>query len=228
MGGHFQSLLDPHDLPPSPSDMPALAPTYAEKEMQRYRQDLSVASTNQAEQALASEIKALEQKLADLEKVAYAKDPLLRAYGQYRDKVHDWVQENRQGDSAVRTSYYTKSSDPEVLKQLQQTDTTLRDLMEMLITEELGTNPNFAPLLESTFELYEAAMPDNSRFVTRGASYWRLDRLIGFRSPTRPERVTLFADYLAEIGKRHDLLTAKLVAIERDQAVPPGMVDAIK
>jgi hypothetical protein len=228
LASHALPQLDPRDLPPSPFDMTASENTAAEKEMQRMQVDLPAVITNQAEAALVREIRELEQKRTDLENDAYAKDPLLRTYGQYLDKVHDWVQRNHKADNAVITRYYTGSGDPAEAKQRQQTDNTLSDLIQMLLIKELGTNKDFAPLLKSSFEIVETAFASSTNFMTRGSLYWRHDRLIGYRSPTRPERVTKFEDYLAEIDKRYDALTAKVATIQRDMSVPPEVEAQIK
>jgi len=223
-----QPQLDPQDLPPSPFDMTAAESTAAEKEMQSMRVELAAVTTNRAEMALAGEIRALEKKMVDLENDAYTEDPLLRTYGQYLEKAHDWVQKNHSGNPAVLTSYYNRSGDPAEAKQRQQTDNLLSELIQMMLIGELGANRNFAPLLKATFEISEAAFASNTNFMTRGSLYWRNDRVIGYRGLAPPAKVTKFEDYLAEIDKRYDSLIAKVAAIRLDMDVPPEVSDNIK
>lgn len=228
LAAHAQSLFDPADLPPSPFDTPTSESTHAEKELQRMQVDLTLVTTNEAESVLVREIRDLTDKLHELEKDAYAKDPLLRIYGQYLERPHTWAVNRHPSDNAVISSYYTANGDPEQKEQRQQIENTLSGLNQLILIKELGSNTNFAPLLKSTFEAMETMNSTNTQFRTRGSLYWQYDRLIGYQSPNRPVRLTRFEDYLAEIGKRYDLLTDKMEAIQRDKVVPPEVMAYIR
>ncbi|MGO8696562.1 MAG: hypothetical protein ACLQVY_02430 [Limisphaerales bacterium] len=203
-----------HDLPPVPSTVPEPARVLAILESHA---DLNPASTNQTELDLVGEIKAMKGKLQEMEAATYAKDPLLRIYGQYIDTTHDWVMKYHAREFNVANQYFNsggQTNSPEVRKGRHE----LIDLIDMDLYHELANHTNFAPLLKAAFE---AATGKDARL---GTSYARNDTLIGFRTATAPAPVNTFAAYAAEIELRSALVKAKLDEVQRELAVPDEVV----
>ena len=204
-----------HDLPPVPSTLPEPARVLAILESQL---DLNPVSTNQAELDLVGKIKAMKGKLQELEEAVYAKDPLLRTYGKYIEKTHDWVMKYHAREFSAANQYFNsgrQTISPEVSKSRHE----LIALIDMDLYRELANNTNFAPLLKAAFEA--AAGKDPARL---GTSYARNDTLIGFRPATAPAQVNTFEAYAAEIGLRSALVKAKLEQIQQELAVPDEVV----
>ena len=231
--------INPVDLPPSPFSLPASTEPQSASFLRDAGRalELHAATTNAAVKQLLGEIRDMKQKLAGLEADAYQKDPLLLTCDQYIEKAHEWVMDKHGAEvDAEMTYFFGSTNQPEAGKR-RKMENDLSHMMDLILLKELGGNTNFAPLIKSTFDNLEMLRALNTNAVGANPEahperqyypYWQSDRLIGYRQARRPVLTNSFVDILKEIGKRYDLLTAKVAQIQREQNIPPDVVAGVK
>jgi hypothetical protein len=206
-----------HDLLPVPSTLLELAKPASVLAILERQVDLNSVSTNQAELDLVSEVKTMQKKLQVLEEAAYAKDPLLRTFGKYSGKTHDWVMKYHAREFNAANRYFNSGGQTN-LPEVNKMQNMLIDLIDMDLFHEVANNTNWAPLLKAGFEATASRIPDLR------TSYARNDTLIGFHPATAPVPVITFETYAAEIERRSALVKAKLDEIQWELAVPDEVV----
>lgn len=219
-GAEPRSKFKLQDVPPSPFDAKLSTNTSPEADpiLQALEKEVArhAASTNQAAVDLIAEAKELTSKLLALQKAVEANNPLLRVYGRYVEKAHDWVMTTH-GREFWEANRYFSSTPADPAKQRTQHD--LIALIDMALYKQLANNTNFAPLLKSVFGALEHKVP--GQFA---ASYARNDALMGFHPEKSPGPVTTFEAYLTELDRRYDLVLAKLTEIQRQEDIPTDVI----
>jgi hypothetical protein len=230
----ISAQINPTDLPPSPFSLPAAT----EPQSASYTRDagraleLHAATTNAAVKKLLGEIRDLNQKLSVLEQDAFQKVPLLLTCDQYIEKAHDWVMATHHAEMEAEAKFFGGSTNQVQAGQIRKLENDLSHLMNLILLKELGGNTNFAPLIKSVFDNLEMLRQMNTNSVAHPEQqyypYWQTDRVIGYPQTNRPVRTNSFAEIQSELGKRYDLLLAKVAQIQREQNIPPDAVAGVK
>jgi hypothetical protein len=226
--------INPADLPPSPFSLPASTEPQSVSYLRDAGQalELHATTTNAAVKKLLGEIRDTKQKLAGLTADAYRKDPLLLTCDQYIEKAHKWVMDKHGAEVGAEMTYFFGSTNRPEAGERRKMENDLSHMMDLILLKELGGNTNFEPLLKSTFDNLEMLRKMNTNSAAHPERqyypYWQSDRLIGYRQTSPPELTNSFEKILNEIGKRYDLLTAKVAQIQREHNIPPEAVAGVK
>jgi len=221
------------DLPPSPFSLPATtgpqSASYSRDAGQAMESHMT--STNLEVRKIVLDIRSQAKQLAWLQSEAYRKDPLLLTCDQYIGKTHDWVMEQHHAAMDAEASFFY-STNPAEAGRLQKLENDLSHLMNLILLKELGGNTNFSPLIKSVFYLSEELHKGDTNSAVHPEQqyypYWQCDYLISYHKTHNQALTRSFVEIQSEIGKRYDLLLAKVAQIQQEQNIPPDAVAGVK
>ena len=180
---------------------------------------------------MVMDIRSQTKRLAGLQSEAHRNDPLLLTCDQYIGKAHEWVMEQHLAEMNAESKFFY-STNPIEAGRLRKLENDLSHLMNLILLKELGSNTNFSPLIRSVFDNLETIRLLNTNSVAdperQYFAYWQTDRLIGYQPTHAPVLTNSFVEIQSEIGKRYDLLLAKVAQIQQEQNIPPDAVAGVK
>jgi hypothetical protein len=167
----------------------------------------------EAEEALLAELRALRDQVVLREDEVYRTDPWLKTCLDYQEKPYEWVIEHHSTELDAAADFAWPES--QVSHDL---GSTFVDLIDQLLFRDLGSNTNFAPVLNNSINALIERSPGVATQLL--SAYHRNDRLVGYKMQSKPPSVTTFEEALAQTEKRYDLIRRKIAELADTHEVP--------
>jgi len=183
-------------------------------------------------------------KLDRLERVAYARDPVLGASEHYQELLRAWQGQLPACQREARRRF-EGASDPELARRHQLVSAQIAELLNLVFLKEQVRAPDFAPLFEGVFygylkiagrvdmsmtndKLLASLRPAWKKACGRGVGYLIGARIRAYLAARPPAKITTYEQWLAQLDRRYREHAAAIARLVEREAVPADVVEEIK